>query len=101
MVGVESLLPECCIQAYEQQLYLFNNRKLALGWSVVWKAGIWTLWLVRNNMIFNEKAMVNGKAFELIQLQTVHWIKAKAKDCKISFMDWVQEPGECTKQIGM
>ncbi|GLT35683.1 hypothetical protein SLA2020_101140 [Shorea laevis] len=85
--GVASLLPNHCTMAYEQQLSLFNNKKMSARWGVVWEAGAWSLWLARNEMIFNGKPKDPRKLFELTQLRSFFWIKAKAKNCFFTFSD--------------
>ena len=54
----------------------FKRRKKAL-WQAI-PAGLWwSVWRMRNNIIFNNKGASWEELFELIKLRVIFWVKAK------------------------
>ncbi|GKV53163.1 hypothetical protein SLEP1_g59701 [Rubroshorea leprosula] len=53
-----------------------KNKHIRKGWDCIWNTVIWSIWLSRNQKIFQDKEINLGKLFELIQLRSFLWIKA-------------------------
>lgn len=46
------------------------NKNLETGWRVVWFVAMWTLWLQRNNILFDNGTLDTTHIMELIQFKS-------------------------------
>lgn len=56
-----------------------NGKKRSLKqvcWSACFFATIWSIWLARNDLIFNNKALIIAETVDLIKTRVASWIKA-------------------------
>ena len=61
-------------------------------WKIVGYAAVWTLWLARNEAVFEKKVWQLDDIFELIKLRSFHWTKASNSKFEYSYMDWCDSP---------
>ena len=53
---------------------------------------IWSIWLLRNDMVFNGKVLDLRQLINTIKLRIAFWFKAKWPECEDSLMDVVRFP---------
>ena len=61
-------------------------------WKMVFFAIIWSIWLMRNEMVFNNKDFDLRQLRDNINLRITAWYKAKWPDCVDSLTDIVRFP---------
>lgn len=64
---------------YNMDMYVLDN-KFKEGWWTVWAATIWSIWLQRNDVIFNSGAIDVEKVMDLIIFRSWKWLKCKKKN---------------------
>ncbi|GKU93830.1 hypothetical protein SLEP1_g7393 [Rubroshorea leprosula] len=74
-----------------------KNKHTIEGWDCIWNTVIWSIWLSRNQKIFQDKEINLRKLFELIQLRSFLWIKATNDRYAFSLTDWLINPIVCLK----
>ncbi|GLT32030.1 hypothetical protein SLA2020_067240 [Shorea laevis] len=96
--GINSALDKDCLKVFHQHSSLINMTEKKEGWSCIWFAVIWTIWLARNERIFRGKEVDNNRLLELVQLRSFNWIKCRSGSCLFSLSDWFQNPLLCIKR---
>ncbi|GKV51887.1 hypothetical protein SLEP1_g58506 [Rubroshorea leprosula] len=90
--GVEHVMPGTCWDAFNQHKDLFSNTTVKIGWDIIWFAITWTIWLARNEVIFQNKHLDEVKLFDLVQTRSFQWLKLKGEGKGITLFDWIQQP---------
>lgn len=68
-LGVEPALYADCKTNFKQFMALSTGKSdMKSNWQVIWFAGIWSIWLNRNELIFNNKRASVENMFEQVQL---------------------------------
>ncbi|GKU98551.1 hypothetical protein SLEP1_g11543 [Rubroshorea leprosula] len=65
------------------------------GWDCIWNTVIWTIWMARNGKVFHDSKVNKCNLFELIQLRSFDWIKARKARCYFSLSNWMIDPTAC------
>ncbi|CAL0318787.1 unnamed protein product [Lupinus luteus] len=71
------------------------TNRLSKYWSVIWLATIWTIWLARNDFIFNSIRLITHKIFEDARFKAWLWIKGSLGSNFFSLADWIVSPFSC------
>lgn len=95
-LGLSVLLPDTINDLYIQHKGLFRGKKVRKRGLVLWHTVVWTLWLERNTIIFNNGKFEMGRIMELIKSRSWAWLVAN-KDWKIQYVGWCINPLECLK----
>ncbi|GMJ02687.1 hypothetical protein like AT4G29090 [Hibiscus trionum] len=61
-------------------------------WEMVLRAFIWTMWVTRNDIVFNEKSWSVEEIFESALLRTGHWCKIQWPECCSNVCDFMRNP---------
>lgn len=86
---------------FEAKLHFVNHHGLVRGkklkkvWMVVWFTTLWSIWLHRNSIIFEQQVDVLS-TFDIIKARSWHWVKIKVGG-QFTFSDWCSSPFECMK----
>ncbi|GKV48357.1 hypothetical protein SLEP1_g55180 [Rubroshorea leprosula] len=67
------------------------------GWDCIWSSLVWTVWLARNQKIFQGKEVNREKMLELIQLKSFQWFTTRKERYAFSLTDWFINPVACLK----
>nr|AFK37936.1 unknown [Lotus japonicus] len=97
--GVSIALPSL-VKALFVQFPVFgrcSSKREAL--VTVWMATCWSLWLMRNRVIFDNGELDTGLVLDLIQVRSWHWIKAKRVNFQNSFYEWKLSPLACLDSL--
>lgn len=84
-----------CFSSYF--LYDLKNQKKRL-WAI-WCIVAWSIWVLRNNIVFREGTLEVVNLLELSQWRAWSWISSKARRFKSSMYEWLSNPCACIVQI--
>lgn len=85
--GIHYVLPICCWDSLQQHVNTFFEKEVNNGWSLVWFAVVWTLWLYRNEKVFKDKEPEINRMFDTIQVQSFLRQKFRANKLTYSLFD--------------
>ncbi|GKV12254.1 hypothetical protein SLEP1_g23424 [Rubroshorea leprosula] len=74
--GIEIRLERDCWDSFQMFGKWSKDPKVKEGWDCIWSTVIWTVWLARNQMIFQDKKTDPRKLLEIIQVRSFQWITA-------------------------
>ncbi|GKV46217.1 hypothetical protein SLEP1_g53216 [Rubroshorea leprosula] len=97
--GTEVRLGRDCWNSFQMFGKWSKDPKLKEGWDCIWSNVIWTVWLARNQMIFQDKKTDPRKLLEIIQVRSFQWITANLDKYAFTLSDWLINPVECLKGI--
>lgn len=92
--GIQSVIPNDCCEHFEQHFYQVNCTKKD-GWMLIWCTCIWSIWLMRNDIIFKNAESDLLKVMEAIKFRSWNWLRHKNKSFSYSFFEWSNNPKEC------
>ncbi|GKV27536.1 hypothetical protein SLEP1_g36700 [Rubroshorea leprosula] len=95
--GVQYVLDNSCSMLFEQHKWLGGPKLLDRGWNIIWFAVLWTLWLGRNEKIFQMKETKLDRFFELVQIRSFFWVTNIQGMEGFSLSDWCENPTKCLK----
>ena len=75
--------------AWQEALPVNSGNEL---WKMAFFAIIWSIWLMRNEMVFNGKVFDLRQILDIINLKIANWFKAKWPKCTNSILDIVRFP---------
>lgn len=55
---------------------IYKGSNLKIFWNLVLCAGLWTIWLARNELVFNYKALDLKSLIILVKIRASKWILA-------------------------
>ncbi|KAH1255144.1 hypothetical protein GmHk_04G011404 [Glycine max] len=64
-------------------------------WSRCWNWLVWGIWLLRNNVVFNNQEVDVESLWDSIVVRAWLWISCKTKLKHLSFYDWSTNLLEC------
>ncbi|KAE9594954.1 hypothetical protein Lal_00041263 [Lupinus albus] len=88
-------LPLSFYTHYSFFLGLVKTRKGWKLWSIIWHATIWTLWLARNDIVFNKAKSSIQQLLNSVMVKSWLWTKAQQGQEHILFEDWASNPLVC------
>ncbi|GKU88289.1 hypothetical protein SLEP1_g2571 [Rubroshorea leprosula] len=95
--GVHYVMSNSCRMALDQHVWTGGKKLINRGWNIIWFAVVWTLWLGRNDLIFNKKEAKVDHFLELVQSRSFFWAKNIAGMDGFSLSAWVENPTNCLK----
>lgn len=78
-----------------QFAFIGGSRRQKLGEITIWLAIIWTMWGLRNRVIFKGGEVDTAQMLEQIQLKSWQWLTARLVDFSYSWFEWKMNPGMC------
>ncbi|GKU86399.1 hypothetical protein SLEP1_g931 [Rubroshorea leprosula] len=95
--NINVTLEEDCWNTYQVAGREPKEKAIRDGWDCIWNSLVWTVWLARNQKVFQGKEINREKLLELIQLKSFHWITAKKERYAFTLTDWFINPVACLK----
>nr|KYP40876.1 Putative ribonuclease H protein At1g65750 family [Cajanus cajan] len=92
---VEVVLPNSLTSLYLYWTNLGIYKKSTQCFKVVWVSVIWSLWLHRNGIIFQQGVMDCKEVLDNIKLRSWKWIKSSVPGCSFSYSSWYFSPRLC------
>nr|KYP39156.1 hypothetical protein KK1_039554 [Cajanus cajan] len=83
---VTVVLPNSLISLYLYWTNLGIYKKRSQCFQVVWVSVIWSLWLHRNVIIFQQGVMDCKEVLDSIKLRSWKWITSSVPDCSFSYI---------------
>lgn len=71
-----------------------NNRQRQ-GELAVWLAVVWSVWLLRNDIVFGSAVFDHEYLLDIIQFRSWNWIRNKLKGVSFSIFEWKTSPVAC------
>ncbi|GLU18032.1 hypothetical protein SLE2022_343540 [Rubroshorea leprosula] len=93
--GAEAKIDIDCLKTFENFGEWSKGTRTRQGWDCIWSTVVWTVWLARNQKLFQHKEINAGKLFELIQLRSFIWIRARNDRYAFTLSDWFLNPVAC------
>jgi hypothetical protein len=72
-----------------------NKRKKRGGFRLVWHTVVWSIWIARNNAIFNGVVTEPMNLVEEIKVLSWRWSMNCLKISHCIFYEWSWDPGNC------
>lgn len=99
--GLQTALQADCKRQFQQFRGLFfGNNEASNQWQVIWLATLWTIWLNRNDIVFNNKRATADAMFEQTQVRSWTWLHANGKDFVYPQHNWIDSPLQCLDADG-
>ncbi|XVF42758.1 hypothetical protein PTKIN_Ptkin01aG0390000 [Pterospermum kingtungense] len=77
---------------FEEWFALKPRKACVKIWRMAFGAIIWSIWLYRNDVVFNGKRLDINVAMDLIKLRLANWIKAKWPETSASITELIYNP---------
>lgn len=100
-LDVSVVLHNKCVAHYTQHRSLLRGRRLKRFKFLFWHAVTWSLWLMRNSIIFFASIANFTALLHLIKLRSWQWATAKHAGAGLSFSDWCVNPITCLQSVSM
>jgi hypothetical protein len=72
-----------------------KSKKARRGFRLVWHSVVWSIWLARNNRIFNNVLIQPMELVEEIKVLSWRWSVDRLKITPFLFYEWCLDPGCC------
>ncbi|XP_019418409.1 PREDICTED: uncharacterized protein LOC109329191 [Lupinus angustifolius] len=96
LFGIYSILPSSTGSNFLSHWHLFGEaKKFHQQWMTIWFVTIWSLWLVRNKIIFEESSFNVDEVMFIINLHSWNLLSARFEGFSFSFLEWVWNPSSC------
>ncbi|GKV33856.1 hypothetical protein SLEP1_g42305 [Rubroshorea leprosula] len=93
--GINVRLENNCWDTFKKLGEGNKDSRIKEGWDCIWNALVWSMWLARNQKIFQQSEQKKEKILELIQLRAFLWVKARKARCTFTIYDWLNNPTAC------
>lgn len=94
-LDITSVQPAITQQHYLQFRGLFKGKEKKNRGMAIWHAVVWTVWLERNDAIFNNRKTDTLRMLELVKCRSWSWIN-NSMDGNLLLADWCLCPLDCT-----
>lgn len=94
-IGLEAALAGTVSELLLQHLGLILGRESGHCWRKLWFSTIWSIWLLRNEVIFKQGSLDLVKVINLIKMRAWFWNKSLSKRNSFSYTDWCINPLVC------
>lgn len=93
--GFEVVLPTVGRSHYLYHRGMVRGRGLKKLWMVIWFATTWSIWISRNDAIFNVVPFDAIQTLDLIKFRAWCWFQFRGKGSPYNFNDWCTSPLIC------
>ncbi|GKU89043.1 hypothetical protein SLEP1_g3234 [Rubroshorea leprosula] len=90
--GVQTVLASNIWDVFNNHEGIAVSKRMRIGWEMVWLALVWTIWLTRNEILFNNKMVDTNKIFDYVQVRSFLWLTNRGKVLRYGFSDWLLNP---------
>jgi hypothetical protein len=94
-LGVNIVIPPSIALLFEMFRGLGRNKKLRQGFTMIWHATIWSIWKVRNSVIFANGVLDLNALVDEVKVTSWKCSLARLNLRPCLFYEWVWDPGEC------
>ncbi|MCI44743.1 ubiquinone biosynthesis monooxygenase COQ6, partial [Trifolium medium] len=75
-----------------------TNKKVRVGFMVIWHATVWSIWRSRNEAIFADGVKDLEKVVDSIKILSWKWGLSRHKIPICLFYEWCWDPGSCLRR---
>lgn len=93
--GFDVVLPSDFKSHFLQHTGFLCSRVSGFCWQLVWFAIVWSIWLHRNDIIFNNCGLEFDKLYDAIRLPAWKWCANYVQDSYFSYPNWCMNPISC------
>ncbi|XP_057419967.1 uncharacterized protein LOC130714100 [Lotus japonicus] len=72
-----------------------SNKSQKLGEVAIWLTVVWSLWCVRNRIVFSGGELLKDQILEQVQLKSWQWLTARRVEFSYSWFEWKSNPRLC------
>ncbi|GAU45428.1 hypothetical protein TSUD_182970 [Trifolium subterraneum] len=72
-----------------------SSKKARNGFLLIWNTAIWSIWRMRNNIIFNGITKEPWELVEEVKVLSWKWSVDRLKIAPCLFYEWTWDPGSC------
>ncbi|XP_058746838.1 uncharacterized protein LOC131619798 [Vicia villosa] len=83
-----------CFESIQNKV---KNSKIKASINVIWIATVWSLWIMRNSIIFEDKSYSFDEVFSNTLFLSWRWLGLSHKLAQDSFYVWYKRPLDCFK----
>jgi hypothetical protein len=94
-LGVVIVMPPNIMTLFDYFCDLVHNKKKKSGFRLVWHTVVWSIWIARNNAIFNGVVTDPLDLVEEIKVLSWRWSMDCLKISPCLFYEWTWDPGDC------
>ncbi|KAK7269299.1 hypothetical protein RIF29_22022 [Crotalaria pallida] len=94
-LGISCVLPTSCKDHFVQHCSMWNYKKCRKIWRLLWGTTVWSLWLLRNEIVFSNACVDYIHLLDLIQVRSWRWVSAKVGHTHYGFVQWYIDPMTC------
>jgi hypothetical protein len=87
-LGVVIVVPPNLFYIFDCLGATVKNKKVRKGFRLIWHAAIWSIWLARNNHIFNNVVKEPMEVVEDIKVLSWRWSADRLKIPPCHFYEW-------------
>ncbi|KAG5029361.1 hypothetical protein JHK87_012875 [Glycine soja] len=94
-IGDIRVLPANYLMHFWQHLGGIDGNKAKLVWGAVWVSIVWSIWKLRNDIIFNNAACNLQSLIDESRYRAWLWCKTYVKDFNFTLYVWCMDPVNC------
>jgi hypothetical protein len=94
-LGMMIVMPSNIMSLFDIVSDSVKNKKFRRGVLLIWHTTIWSLWIARNNVIFNGIVKDYSEIVEDVKVLSWRWSSDCLKIAPCLFYEWVWDPGVC------
>lgn len=99
-IGVNTALSGSCRLHLLQHYFVGFNAKQNELFKIIWFAETWSLWLIRNQIIFRGGMAKEDVVLEGAIIRAWHWATGRMKGFQFSIYEWISQPELCIRMVG-
>ncbi|XP_057444445.1 uncharacterized protein LOC130736659 [Lotus japonicus] len=93
--GMQSVLSASVREHFLQFPMIGRSKKQQAGEWALWMSLVWTVWMLRNKVVFQGANVELENTSKLIQVKSWQWVKAKVDGFSYSWFEWRSNPSAC------
>ncbi|XP_057414957.1 uncharacterized protein LOC130709816 [Lotus japonicus] len=98
-MGICTFQPRDSREHFAQHGGELTTRNQRQGAQTVWFAVLWSIWKMRNNLIFRNGEKDVERVWDLAQLRAWNWLKSRCPKFKFSVYEWISNPRYCLESL--
>lgn len=83
------------VSHFLQHAGLLEEKKFVEVWRTCWFGVVWSIWLMRNKLIFENKLTDLNQVCDLIKIRTWFWCSVNCKGVSGFCYQWFLDPRSC------
>nr|KYP66064.1 Putative ribonuclease H protein At1g65750 family [Cajanus cajan] len=98
-LGISACLPNALDELLLSMDGFACVKKQGRIFTTIWISVIWSLWLLRNRIIFNDGVLDIMEIVEAIKYRSWKWLSVDLKRDQLLYVNWLMDPISCIKCV--